>query len=319
VSATRETLFVCRLFGFRSALPSQAHRSLMEAENALTRQAMAHPDGWGIGWFVDDDSYVVKSHRAAHACERFAKASRHLTSQTFLVHVRRATVGTVDHHNAHPFRFGRWLFAHNGTVFGMEQGLREWLLQRIDAALAPLILGDTDSEHLFHYLLTAFDRAGLSRNGREATDAARGAEVLRGALAELDEAARERELERPIVNVLLTDGRLFLAHRAGMPLHMSTQKRFCPDAETCREPSKVCLEHSRPAAPVNHLLVASEPIGAAENLWETIADGATLALDPGFALEVTSPSPGWTAPEVPARFRRAEPVLPGGARRLPMA
>ena len=112
---------MCRLFGFRSAIPSGAHRSLLEAENALSSQSTKHPDGWGIGWFVDDDAYIIKSATAAHACARFRKASSRLKSHTFVVHVRKATVGTLDHLNAHPFRFGRWLFAHNGTIFEFEK------------------------------------------------------------------------------------------------------------------------------------------------------------------------------------------------------
>jgi predicted glutamine amidotransferase len=47
---------VCRLFGFRSSVPSQPHRSLMDAENALAAQSLRHPDGWGIGWFADGDA-----------------------------------------------------------------------------------------------------------------------------------------------------------------------------------------------------------------------------------------------------------------------
>ena len=94
---------------------------------------------------------VIKSATAAHASERFRKASSRLTSHTFLVHVRKATVGALDHLNAHPFRFGRWLFAHNGTVFSYDS-LHDWVTERIDPDLMPLILGDTDSEAVFFYL-----------------------------------------------------------------------------------------------------------------------------------------------------------------------
>jgi glutamine amidotransferase len=293
---------VCRLFGFRSVVPGRAHRSLLDAENALARQSTQHPDGWGIGWFHEDDAYVVKSSSAAYACDRFKQASARLSSHTMLVHVRRATVGTVDHLNAHPFRFGRWLFAHNGTLFGFE-ALRPWLLERTHPELAPLVLGDTDSEHLFHYLLSRLDAAGLDRSGREPVDAVRAAEALRDALRELDAAAVALGLERPITNVLLTDGRIFLAHRAGMPLHVSTQKFRCADFATCREPSKVCMLAERPpGAPVNHLLVASEPIGE-ENRWEPVVDGSTLALDARFHLSVLPPAEGWVAPELPAHLR----------------
>ena len=294
---------MCRLFGFRSAVPSKAHRSLVIAENALGAQSRLHPDGWGIGWFEDEEAYVIKSANAAHACDRFQRASTVLTSQTFLVHVRRATVGVTDHLNAHPFRHGRWLFAHNGTLFEFDR-LAPWLRERTLERFEPLILGDTDSERLFYFLLSRLVQAGVSRTGRDPSDAALVASVVRQALLELDEAAVQLGILRPIVNVLLTDGRIFIAHRAGMPLHISTQKHVCPDFATCTEPSKVCMLARRPAdLPVNHLLVASEPIATEENRWEPLADGSTLALDAAYRLATTPPPAGWTAPILPEEYR----------------
>jgi len=294
---------VCRLFGFRSAAPSGTHRSLVEAENALSLQSTQHPDGWGIGWFVDDDAYVIKSATPAHACERFRKVSKRLTSHTFVVHVRRATVGTVDHLNAHPFRFGRWLFAHNGTILDFER-VQEWVEERIDPLFIPLILGDTDSECLFFFLLSELKRAGIDPTGRKAGDVNTIRQTVREALLALNAHCEEQGLLRPILNVILTDGRLFLAHRAGMPLFLSTQKITCRDFETCPEPSKVCMESVRPQnVPVNHLLVASEPVDETENRWEEVPDGTTIALDEGFQLHFVSPAPDWTAPILPAQYR----------------
>lgn len=294
---------MCRLFGFRSAVPSKAHRSLVVAENALGAQSRLHPDGWGIGWFEDDEAYIIKSANAAHACDRFEKASTVLRSQTFLVHVRRATVGQTDHLNAHPFRHGRWLFAHNGTIFDFEK-VAPWLRERTLERFEPLILGDTDSERLFYFLLSRLVEAGVSRTGREVSDPEAVVRVIRQSLFELDATCRELGVLRPIVNVLLTDGRLFTAHRAGMPLHLSTQKHVCADFATCPEPSKVCMLARRPADhPVNHLLVASEPIATEENRWEPVADGSTVALDEAFHLSVTGPPEGWVAPILPEAYR----------------
>lgn len=290
------------MFGFRSAVPSKAHRSLVAADNALGAQSRLHPDGWGIGWFVDDEAYVIKSANAAHACDRFNRASGRLESQTFLVHVRRATVGVTDHLNAHPFRHGRWLFAHNGTIFDFDL-MEPWLLDQIDDVFRPLLLGDTDSERLFYFLLSRLLAAGVDRTGRSTSDATLVGRVVREALLELDRVAIERGARRPIVNVLLTDGRAFVAHKAGMPLLLSTQKHFCPDFAICPEPTKVCMEAVRPDAPVNHLLVASEPIGTDENSWEELEDCTTLVLDEGFRLEITPPPTGWTQPELPEEYR----------------
>ena len=275
---------MCRLFGFRSAQPSTAHRSLAEAENALAQQSLQHPDGWGIGWFVDDDAYVVKSANAAHACERFKKAANTLSSHTMIGHVRRATVGTIDHLNAHPFRYGRWLFAHNGTIFSFD-ALREWLHEGIDEGFQPLILGDTDSEHLFYFLLSALADNGVDRSGRRPSDAKTVGHIVRAALAALDEEARSRGLERPITNVLLTDGRVFVAHRAGMPLFMASQ--------------------------AGELQVASEPIGA--EAWRPIDDGATVVLDEAFRLDTLPAPDGWVPPPIPERYRRDPAPKAGNA------
>jgi len=295
---------MCRLFGFRSAVPSRAHTSLVEARDALVRQAAEHSDGWGIGWHHGDDAYVVKTADAAVDCARFRAVSEGLTSHTFLAHLRKATVGCNDPLNAHPFRAGRWLFAHNGSVWGFSDGLGAWLEERIDPALRPLIVGDTDSERLFFYLLTALSWIGLDPSGRQPSDARVVAQTVRGALAELDAEARRQGLDRPLTNVLLTDGRVFVAHRAGFELHLSTQKHACSDAPTCAA-AKVCLEARRPAGhPVNHLLVSSEPIHTAEHRWEEIPDGGTVVLDHAFHLQILPPEAGWQAPVLPAWFRR---------------
>jgi predicted glutamine amidotransferase len=299
---------VCRLFGFRSSVPSRPHRSLMDAENALAAQSLRHPDGWGIGWFAGLDAYVVKSATPAHSCARFKQVSERLLSHTFLVHVRRATVGAVDTANAHPFRYGRWLFAHNGTVFGFPE-LGPWMEERTLPELRNQIVGDTDSERLFLFLLSMMARVGVDPSGHSPPDARAAAGALRQSLVPLDAEARRRGLPRPICNVILTDGRSFLAHRAGMPLHLSTQKKSCADRFVCPVEPKVCLQRERPGDQVNHLLVASEPIGD-ENLWEDVPDGATVVLTDDFHLAVLPPPQGWIAPIVPNQAKMVEAQAP---------
>jgi predicted glutamine amidotransferase len=208
----------------------------------------------------------------------------------------------IDPMNAHPFRNGRWLFAHNGTVLDFER-VQPWLVANTDPELGALLMGDTDSEHLFYFLLTRLARVGVHRTGRAPSSTELVARVVRESLAELDEVSASLGARRPLTNVLLTDGRTFVGHRAGMPLHLSTQKRFCADFATCPA-VKVCMERVRPEGrPVNHLLLASEPIGEGENLWEELADGTTVALDEGFRLALTPPAHGWTAPELPEPYR----------------
>jgi predicted glutamine amidotransferase len=286
---------MCRLFGFRSSVESSAHRSLVAAENAMVTQATYNPHGWGIGYFVGRDAYILKSDDAAHTSERFRLASSRLRSQTFVVHVRRATVGVTDYLNSHPFRFGRWVFAHNGTVFDFDK-LRGWMLSWIPERRRALILGNTDSEHTFHYLISALERAGFDAHGHEPLERmAEAAEVLHTAVDAIFEKAREVGAEdHPILNFILTDGEAMFAQRAGKELYFATQKYSCNDFETCPEPNKFCMLAARPEAPVNHLIVSSERIGE-EDRWEAIEQGHMVYMGRDFRVGHVGKLPNYRA------------------------
>ena len=111
---------MCRLFGFRSNVASRTHRSLLAAENAVAQQASHHSDGWGIGYYIGAEPYLFRSSIGAANDSRFQAFGERLRSHTFLVHVRRATVGVIDQLNSHPFRFGNWMFARNVQEIGQR-------------------------------------------------------------------------------------------------------------------------------------------------------------------------------------------------------
>lgn len=273
---------MCRLFGFKSAVPSRAHRSLVQAENALSRQAEAHPDGWGIAWFQGDQAWVVKSEQGACGSDSFHRASAHLQSNTLIAHVRRATVGATNTHNTHPFRCGRWVFAHNGTVHGFDR-IGPTLLADMPEAMRQNILGTTDTETLFHWLLARLRLAGVDLT--TTPEAAQVLPVLRAAKVELVARAAAAGCQPPVVNFLLTDGHLFIAQRHGRELWMATQKRMCRDAETCSWPDRICLLESRPGNRLNHLLVASERTSD-EDRWEEVPDDSLIAVGDDLTLHV---------------------------------
>ena len=56
---------MCRLFGFRSVIQSQVHRSLVAAENCLAVQSEAHRDGWGVAWYLARAPHLIKGTSAA--------------------------------------------------------------------------------------------------------------------------------------------------------------------------------------------------------------------------------------------------------------
>ncbi|MDP2312414.1 MAG: class II glutamine amidotransferase [Pseudomonadota bacterium] len=286
---------MCRLFGFRSSVVSRAHRSLIEAENALEEQARHHQDGWGIGYFHGGDAYVLKSQEGAAGNDSFRRASSRLASQTFVVHVRRATVGGVGPYNIHPFRHGRWLFAHNGTLHGFDR-LRERLIKRIPGPMRDRVLGTTDTEMLFFYLLASLQDGGVASCGSGVTCGQRVGDALQEAMDDLYRATLAADVPPPIANFILTNGSVFVANRSGRDLFMATQKDHCRDFATCPA-EKLCMRPTRPPpgegdSRVNHLIVASERIGD-EDRWESVPEGHMVVLSEDFRLDVRKPTPAW--------------------------
>lgn len=284
---------MCRLFGFRSAVLSRAHRSLVVAENALAIQAREHQDGWGIGYFHRGDAYVIKSESGAADNETFRRASERLASHTFVVHVRRATVGARSHLNTHPFRHGRWLFAHNGTLFGFDR-LRPVLEAAIPEHLARQVLGGTDTETLFFFLLAQLERAGICALGGESITGATLGPALEEATDALYRAATRADVPPPVVNYILTNGPVFAANRSGRELFFASQKAACGDLATCPIAEKICMAPTRATDRVNHLIVASERIGD-EDRWEEVPDGSMIVLSEDFRVSFRGAPPAWRA------------------------
>ena len=154
---------MCRLYGFRANEPTRLECSLVRAQNALMaqsrgdREGLVHGHGWGVAEHPDGVPLVEKQAWAAYDGEHFKKRAARVYSRAVIAHVRRATVGEPSLENTHPFVHGRWLFAHNGTVRGFDR-VRERLLPALDDLHRSEIRGTTDSEHVFRYLLTLWER-----------------------------------------------------------------------------------------------------------------------------------------------------------------
>jgi glutamine amidotransferase len=265
---------MCRLFGFRSVIPSMVHRSLLETENALGRQSVRHPDGWGVAHYVDGAPHVTRSAEAAHDCRLFRRVSGVVASETVVAHVRKATVGNRSLLNSHPFQHGRWVFAHNGEIPGFDQ-VRDALLARVDADLAAHILGETDSEALFHLFLTVMRK-------QNRLDADVGAEAVADGLARTEVLAREVcdgviSQDRLRLNFMVTNGRCLVASRAGKELHWASHKTRCADRDRCPAASPAC-EAPSATGEVRFLAVSSEPLGG-ENVWQEVPDGHVVGVD----------------------------------------
>lgn len=277
---------MCRLFGFRSVIPSQVHRSLVHADNALMNLSEQHPDGWGVAFYVDDAPHVTRSTSTAIEDHLFRRVSGVVSSETVVAHVRKATQGDLSVLNCHPFQYGKWVFAHNGDVPSFREH-RDALVAEVAPRLRRFILGDTDSEVLFFLFLSLLQRHGPLGNRfgvEEVNDAL--ASAIRTVRGLVDDPGSS---QTALLTCIVTNGTTMAATRGGKELYYSTYKTRCADRESCPSLSPECEALSQSGF-VNHLIFSSQPLSG-ENVWLEMKDGDILGVDWRMKMSSASISP----------------------------
>lgn len=269
------------MFGFHSIIDSKVHSSLLSAENALQYQSLEHPDGWGIGYYLEQTPHLIRAETPAIEDHIFRKVSGVVSSQTVLAHIRKATQGQSHVLNSHPFQFGKWLFAHNGNIKDFNLRRNE-LLKLVDRQLAPFILGSTDSEVLFFIILTSIKKNFslsqadlpmedfafvLEKTLKEVTD------IIGPLTSRIKPATTENYL-----SFLLTNGKNLLGYHGGQPLYYCTHKTKCPERESCAHFSDSCENKSLEGKRINHLILSSEKVQG-PNVWQELAANSFVAVD----------------------------------------
>jgi glutamine amidotransferase len=270
---------MCRLYGFRSVIPSQAHRSLVNADNALATQSENHPDGWGVAYYVDDAPHVTRSASTALHDNLFKRVSGVVASQTVVAHIRKATVGDVSVLNCHPFQYGRWVFAHNGDIPEFPR-CQEEIEAEILPELRRYIMGDTDSERVFFLFLTRLSAMGppASRFGIRPI-----MKALDDTIATVRRIADTPDAPGPaLLTILVTDGVSMAAAHGGKELFWSTHKNRCLDRDECPHYADICEAPTRTGL-VNHFIVSSEPVSE-DNVWTSFNEGEVMGVDAGMRL-----------------------------------
>jgi glutamine amidotransferase len=262
---------MCRLLGVVASEATDFRFALHQAPRSLALLSREHPHGWGVAVYGSPAGWSVqKRPAAAHEDDSFHQCAIGTRGAVLLAHVRYRTVGSSTLENTHPFRSGRWVFAHNGTITDTE-----YLRAESSTARLAYVTGETDSELFFAYLLTRLDKHGLTDHPASgATDA-----LLRRTMSEL--------VARPnfgACNFLLSDGETLYAHRFGRTLCLLERVPQDPVRT-----SRVSIETgasietdwtSRRRA----VLVASEKLS--DEPWVDVGEGELLRVD-------RSPKPAW--------------------------
>jgi predicted glutamine amidotransferase len=253
---------MCRLLGIVSSEPTEFRLALREAPRSLAALSREHRDGWGLAVWNDASSWQIdKGIACAHEDERFHELAGGM-GELLVAHIRQKTVGCSSLENTHPFHSGRWIFAHNGTIKDVA-----FLRANVSPARKRAILGQTDSELFFAYLLTSLDEAGL---GDAEPDAA-----TDGVIRQAVRAVRERP-DFGACNFLLSDSICTYAHRFGRSLFLL--ERGPADAVRVNRESSEGVVVQTPWSQRRHaVLVASERL--TDEPWEEMPDGTLLRID----------------------------------------
>jgi predicted glutamine amidotransferase len=264
---------MCRWLAY-SGSPVLLDELLFKSENSLVVQSKhsrlgvetTNGDGFGIGWYgAQETPGIYHGTAPAWNDQNLRELAAHASAGRVFAHIRATTGTAVQQTNCHPFRYGRWLWMHNGAISGFP-ALKRDLTLAVEPALFPDIEGSTDSE-LFFFLALTF---GLQDDPPSA--------VAR-AVGFIEETGRRHGIEFPLqMTVATTDGETTWAFRYSSEgrsrslfhsTDVATLKLQYPD-------NRVLHELSDDAR-----LVVSEPLGDLRGAWHEVPESSCLVIQAG--------------------------------------
>ena len=264
---------MCRWMAY-SGDPLLAEELLFRPKHSLIDQSLhsrlgvetTNGDGFGIGWYGEGDTPAVfKSIEPAWNDRNLRELATQIRTRLLFAHIRASTGTPVQQSNCHPFRYGQWLWMHNGAITGFHEVKRDLMLA-IDPSLYLDIEGSTDSEAFFFLALTL----GLMDDPPKAVE---------GAVGVIEDVGRRHGIEHPIqMTVATTDGASIWAFRYSS--EGRSRSLFYSTAVTALRklhPELAVLAQVSDEA----RLVVSEPLGDVEDAWNEVPESSWGVVRPG--------------------------------------
>lgn len=243
------------------------------------------PDAYGFGHYGGGSVLLGKRPTGAAQPLALGELVGRVDSEAVLAHARYATVGNAKDENTHPFRFRRWLFAHDGTIEAFDR-VKPRLIAALPDFLRRNLMGDTDSEHAFMWFLKLLkDENRIDDHDLDAGTAAR---ALAGTVRQLETFSREAGAQRASrLTFVATNGRIMVATRRGGPLHYALLEGIVPcalheiDLQTPESDPRV-RPHRRVKAVAfaNHLLSQNGFIEVPEGSVVAVSRSLQVAVSP---------------------------------------
>lgn len=268
-----------------SLVTEPTHSIIRQSYQAREMEEPLNGDGFGVAWYVprlSKEPAVFKDITPAWNNPNLMDLARVIESGTIFAHVRAATPGLeVARRNCHPFSHGTFAFMHNGHLAGFPR-LRRRLQARLSDAAFQILLGTTDTEHLFALFLDRY---------REREDDDPG-DRLAGALADTIREAvslvREAGVEGPsFLNLAVTDGRRLAVTRYtdGDPAHARSLHLQSGYRYVCEDGDFKTVEAAEGEEAV---LIASEPLTDRGSHWPRVPPNQMVVVNEERQVEIRS-------------------------------
>ena len=257
---------MCRWMAY-SGEPILAEDLLIRPQHSIIDQSLhaelggvtTNGDGFGIGWYGNDNGRtpaVFKSTHPAWNDQNLREVATQVRTPLLFAHVRASSGTPVQQSNCHPFRYGRWLWMHNGSLADFRTVKRD-LQMAVDASLYPQIEGSTDTETLFFLALTF----GLTDDPPAA--------VAR-AVGFVEDVGRRNGVEYPVhMTVATTDGESIWVFRYSSEKATSSMY-YSADVSQVRRlyPELDVLDRVGP----DTRLIVSEPLRDLPGAWNEVPE-----------------------------------------------
>jgi glutamine amidotransferase len=171
------------------------------------REALLNADGVGAVWYPDDGDPKpcrYRSHEPIWSDENLEQLAPRVRSSLLMAIIRSATPGLpIGPASTPPFVQGSIAFMHNGYLEGFRRNFMRPLRERISDESYEVIVGATDTEHIFALFLDAL-------HGKDVTSTESLVQAMRSTLSLCTEIAMEVGA-RAVLNLVASNGRAYVA------------------------------------------------------------------------------------------------------------
>src|SRR4051812_44422942 len=98
-----------------------AHSLIVQSLHSDFGAETTNGEGFGVGLYADTgEPAMFRSIELAWHDGNLRELAGHVGSPLVLAHIRASSGSLVQQTNCHPFRYGNWLWMHNGVIRGFD-------------------------------------------------------------------------------------------------------------------------------------------------------------------------------------------------------